>query len=314
MPLSELNAGWRRLMLKGAASGLKVTSCVLITPHPWPLEGNTVEWAHYCQQDEHQSRPASKYSLFLWSETNNNNGWWGVKDFFVQNNNNETEVKMSIGMVMLIVSVDSNGCRGRRVQTRSKTASMIAVVMLHCSTQAHVHTVIIAVLFQTKDTQCTVWAFQHVRGIVRFLHRLLSVSHGRKHTKSPYEPYTLHPQCEKPWGPSRVDGLISGCSRENARRQDRRFYIIFLQPTHTSHSPTSDTKLSDRMWLTSFSGGRLNSPCVTLLRWPLSSLTASIFVTNQTVRWLMERISSKRFLSQNKLNHLLQMRYRTVKD
>lgn len=34
MPLSELNAGWGRLMLQGAASELKVTSCVLIRPTP----------------------------------------------------------------------------------------------------------------------------------------------------------------------------------------------------------------------------------------------------------------------------------------
>lgn len=41
MPLSWLNASWGRLMLRGAASGLKVTSCVLITQHLWPLEGNS---------------------------------------------------------------------------------------------------------------------------------------------------------------------------------------------------------------------------------------------------------------------------------
>lgn len=74
----------------------------------------------------------------------------------------------------------------------------------------------------------------------------------------------------QPWGLSKVDGFISGCSRENACSLDWRLCIIFLQPTHTSHSPTSDKNLSDRMWLTSFGSRRLNSS-VTLLQWPLSS-------------------------------------------
>ncbi len=88
---------------------------------------------------------------------------------------------------------------------------------------------------------------------------------------------TLHSQCEKPRGLSKVDGFISGCYRENAHRLDQRFYIIFLQPTHTSHSPTSDKNLSDRMWLTSFGSWRLNSSSVTLLRWPLSSFHCPYF-------------------------------------
>lgn len=65
MPLSELNAGAGRLMLWRAASGLKVTSCVLITQHCWPLEGNTVEWAHYCHLAGHRSLAGSKYALEL---------------------------------------------------------------------------------------------------------------------------------------------------------------------------------------------------------------------------------------------------------
>lgn len=52
-------------MLWGAASGLKVTSCVLITQHPWPLEGNTVEWAHYCHLAGHQSLPGPKWRVVL---------------------------------------------------------------------------------------------------------------------------------------------------------------------------------------------------------------------------------------------------------
>lgn len=119
-------------------------------------------------------------------------------------------------------------------------------------------------------------AFQHIQCIVQ---SLLSVSHAHKHTKTLYKSVsnTLHPWCEKPWGLSKVDGLLSGCSRENARRLNWRFYIIFLQPTHTSHSPTSDKNLLDRMWLTSFGRRRLNSSSVTLLRWPLSSFHCLYF-------------------------------------
>lgn len=82
---------------------------------------------------------------------------------------------------------------------------------------------------------------------------------------------------KKPWGRSKVDGLISGCLRENAHRLDQRFYIIFLQPAHTSHSPTSDKNLLDRMWLTSFGSQVLNYSSVTLLLWPLHSFHCLYF-------------------------------------
>lgn len=78
MPLSELNADWGRLMLHGAARGLKVTSCVLITQHPWPLEGNTVEWAYYILVAGHQSLPASKWRLFLWADRDSE--WMGERE------------------------------------------------------------------------------------------------------------------------------------------------------------------------------------------------------------------------------------------
>lgn len=44
-------------------------------------------------------------------------------------------------------------------------------------------------------------------------------------------------------------------------------HIIFLQPTHTSHSHTSDMNLSDRMWLTCSGSRRLHSSSITLLQY-----------------------------------------------
>lgn len=73
MPLSELNAGLGRLMLWGAASGLKVTSCVLITQHPWPLKGNTAEWAHYCHLAGYQSY---EHKMCLWARVTSSPDLW----------------------------------------------------------------------------------------------------------------------------------------------------------------------------------------------------------------------------------------------
>lgn len=56
------------------------------------------------------------------------------------------------------------------------------------------------------------------------------LSYGHKHTHLCVSfPNTLHSWCEKPWGPSKVDGLIS---QRNTHRLDQHFYIIFLRPTH----------------------------------------------------------------------------------
>lgn len=65
-------------------------------------------------------------------------------------------------------------------------------------------------------------------------------------------------KCENPWGLSKVDGFMS-VHWGNAHKLDQHFNVIFLQPTHVSHSPTSDTTLSDQMWLTSSGAGTLNS-------------------------------------------------------
>lgn len=68
-----------------------------------------------------------------------------------------------------------------------------------------------------------------------------------------------------------MDGFISGYSREKVCSLERLLYIVLLKPTHTSHSPTSDKNLSDRIWLTSSGRRRLNSS-VAPLQWPLGSL------------------------------------------
>lgn len=67
--LSELNGCSARQMPRGAASKWKVTSCVLIRRHPWPLEGSATEWPHYCSLTGHPSLSASKSALEHQHET-----------------------------------------------------------------------------------------------------------------------------------------------------------------------------------------------------------------------------------------------------
>lgn len=69
--LSELNGCSARQMPWGAASKWKVTSCVLISRHPWPLEGSAAEWAHYCSLTGHPSLSATKSALEHKHETAN---------------------------------------------------------------------------------------------------------------------------------------------------------------------------------------------------------------------------------------------------
>lgn len=99
-------------------------------------------------------------------------------------------------------------------------------------------------------------------------------------------PSTLWSSCENPWGRSKVDGFISACSRESAHRLDLHFYIIFLQPTHASYSPTSDMTLSDRMWLTSSGSGMLNSSSITPIWWifPPPFFSAALTVNRNGLR------------------------------
>lgn len=61
--LSELNGCSAAQMRWGAASEWKVTSCVWISQHPWPLEGSAAEWAHYCPLIGQRSLSASKSAL-----------------------------------------------------------------------------------------------------------------------------------------------------------------------------------------------------------------------------------------------------------
>lgn len=133
----------------------------------------------------------------------------------------------------------------------------------------HYHRVIWNKTVNVRLTQ----AFQHIQRNVLLLHCLLSVSRWHKHTKNPYRllltHYILSVKSLEDF-PRWMESFLS-LQEKNARRLDLCFYIIFLQPTHTSHSPTSDKKLSDRMWLTSFGSQSLNSSSVTLLWWPLSS-------------------------------------------
>lgn len=103
-------------------------------------------------------------------------------------------------------------------------------------------------------------------------------------------------KCENPWGLSKVDGFIS-VHRGNTHKLDQHFDVIFLRPTHVSRSPTSDTALSDQMWLTSSGAGTLNSSVTPLRRFfsTVFMLSSLVVKQNKLPDWCVKGYWRPRF-------------------